>query len=49
MGWIHKYRREPEIMRTHSEAAIALAEEYGFPEWMAWGIFNRGWARAESR
>jgi adenylate cyclase len=46
-GWLHKYRREPEIVRTHAETTITLAEEYGFPEWRVWGIFNRGWARAE--
>jgi adenylate cyclase len=47
MSWFHQYRREPGIVRIHAEAAIALADEYGFPEWMAWGIFNRGWALAE--
>jgi adenylate cyclase len=47
MAWLHQYRREPEITRTHAEAAIALADEHGFPEWMSWGIFHRGWAMAE--
>jgi tetratricopeptide (TPR) repeat protein len=47
MGWLHQYRREPGSVRTHAEAAIVLADEHGFPEWMAWGIFHRGWARAE--
>jgi predicted ATPase len=45
--WFHQYRREPEIARTHADAGVALAEEHGFPEWMAWGIFHRGWAMAE--
>ncbi len=47
MSWFHQYRREPEIVRNHAETAIALADEHGFPEWMAWGMFHRGWALAE--
>jgi tetratricopeptide (TPR) repeat protein len=47
VGWLHHYRREPEIVRAHAEAAIALAEEYSFPEWMSWGRFHRGWALVE--
>jgi adenylate cyclase len=46
-SWLHQYRQEPEITRTHAEAAIALAEEYAFLEWMTWGIFHRGWVMAE--
>ena len=47
MCWLHQYRREPEITRTYAETAMALANEHGFPEWMAWGMFHRGWAIAE--
>jgi class 3 adenylate cyclase/tetratricopeptide (TPR) repeat protein len=47
VSWLHQYRREPRIVLTHAEVAIALADEHGFPEWMAWGIFHRGWALAE--
>jgi adenylate cyclase len=47
MSWLHQYRREPEITRTHADAGLALAEEHGFPEWMIWGIFHRGWASSE--
>jgi tetratricopeptide (TPR) repeat protein len=47
VSWLHQYRREPRTVLTHAEVAIALADEHGFPEWMAWGIFHRGWALAE--
>ena len=46
-SWLHQYRREPELTRTHADAGVALAEEHGFPEWMAWGIFHRGWVMVE--
>jgi class 3 adenylate cyclase/tetratricopeptide (TPR) repeat protein len=47
MGWLHQYRQEPKITRTYADAGVALAEEHGFSEWMAWGIFHRGWVMAE--
>jgi tetratricopeptide (TPR) repeat protein len=47
MCWFHQYRREPEVVRTHAEASIALAGEHGLPEWLSWGKFHRGWAQAE--
>jgi class 3 adenylate cyclase/tetratricopeptide (TPR) repeat protein len=47
ISWLHQYRREPEIVRTYADAGVALAEEHGFPEWMTWGIFHRGWVMAE--
>jgi predicted ATPase len=47
VGWLYQYRQEPETVRTHAEAAIALAEEHGFPEWRAWGHFHHGWAMTE--
>jgi class 3 adenylate cyclase/tetratricopeptide (TPR) repeat protein len=43
----HCFLREPEMMLTHAEEAIALSEEHGFAEWIPWGRFNRGWALAE--
>jgi class 3 adenylate cyclase/tetratricopeptide (TPR) repeat protein len=46
-GWFYQYRREPQIVLTHADAAIALANEHGFPEWTAWGLFLRGWAQAD--
>jgi hypothetical protein len=42
-GWFHQYRREPEAIRTIGDDAIALSEENGFPEWLSWGQFHRGW------
>src|SRR5208282_5397416 len=47
MCWLHQYRREPEITRTHADTALALANEHGFPEWISWGMYHRGWAIAE--
>ena len=47
VGWLYQYRQEPETVRTHAEAAIALAEEHGFSEWRAWGHFHHGWAMTE--
>jgi tetratricopeptide (TPR) repeat protein len=46
-GFLAQYRREPEIVRTHSQELIALSEEYGFVSWLAWGRFHHGWALAE--
>ena len=46
-GWLHQYRREPEAVRAVADAAIALSEENGFPEWLSWGQYHRGWALAE--
>jgi class 3 adenylate cyclase/predicted ATPase len=46
-GWFHQYRREPEVVRAFADAAIALSEENGFPEWLSWGQYHRGWALAE--
>jgi tetratricopeptide (TPR) repeat protein len=47
VAWLYQYRQEQETVRTHAEAAIALAEEHGFPEWRAWGHFHHGWAMTE--
>jgi tetratricopeptide (TPR) repeat protein len=47
MSWFHQLRREPKLVRTYAEPAIALSEEHGFREWIAWGTFHRGWATAE--
>jgi len=41
------YRREPEAAGLAAEALIALAEEHGFREMMAFGRSARGWASAE--
>jgi predicted ATPase len=47
VGWFHQIRREPQLAYTQAEVAITLADEHGFPEWMSWGRFHRGWATAE--
>ena len=44
---VHQYRREPKLVRAHSEEAITLSEEYGFPNWLGWARFHHGWALAE--
>jgi predicted ATPase len=41
------YRREPEAAYTAAEALVAVAEEQGFREMMAFGRSLRGWVRAE--
>jgi tetratricopeptide (TPR) repeat protein len=41
------WRREPEIVRVHTEEAIALAEKYGFATFLAVGRVYHGWALAE--
>ena len=44
---VHQYRREPRLVRAHSEEAITLCEEYGFPNWLGWARFHHGWTLAE--
>jgi predicted ATPase len=44
---LHRYRREPEVVRAHAEEAITLSEENGFAVWLPWGRFHHGWALAE--
>ena len=45
-GWLHQFRRERHAVQERAEAAIALATEQGFPEQLAWGMIQRGWALA---
>ena len=47
VGWLYQVRREPEAVREVAEAAMALGEEHGFPEWLEWGRWLHGWALAE--
>jgi class 3 adenylate cyclase/tetratricopeptide (TPR) repeat protein len=44
---VHQLRREPDRVRDVAEALIAVATEQGFPDWLGWGEFMRGWALAE--
>ncbi|HEV8713035.1 MAG TPA: hypothetical protein VGX03_09430 [Candidatus Binatia bacterium] len=46
-GWLHQFRREKQAVQEWAEAAIALATEQGFPEPLAWGMIQRGWALAK--
>jgi predicted ATPase len=46
-GWLHQFCRERRAVQERAEAAIALATEQGFPEPLAWGMIQRGWALAE--
>jgi len=43
----HQYRREVQAAQEHAEAAIRLAKEQGFPDWMAFGSLIRAWALAQ--
>jgi class 3 adenylate cyclase/tetratricopeptide (TPR) repeat protein len=45
--WLYQLRREPESVRELAEAAMAVGEEHGFPEWLEWGRWAHGWALAE--
>jgi DNA-binding winged helix-turn-helix (wHTH) protein/predicted ATPase len=45
-GWLHQFRRERHAVQERAEAAITLATEQGFPEPLAWGTIQRGWALA---
>jgi tetratricopeptide (TPR) repeat protein len=47
VSWLYQVRREPEAVRDVAEAAMALGEEHGFPEWLEWGRWLHGWALAE--
>jgi predicted ATPase len=42
----HCYRREAHATQERAEAAMALASEQGFPQWLAIGTILRGWALA---
>jgi predicted ATPase len=43
----HSFRREWQVARERTEAAMTLATEQGFPFWLAFGSIMRGWALAE--
>jgi class 3 adenylate cyclase/tetratricopeptide (TPR) repeat protein len=46
-GLLRYYRREPRVTRELAEAAMALAEEHGFRDFVTWGRALRGWAMTE--
>jgi adenylate cyclase len=43
----HQFRREVRAAQDRAEATIRLAQEQGFPLWMAIGCILRGWALAQ--
>jgi predicted ATPase len=43
----HQLRREVQAAQARAEAAINLAKEQAFPQWMASGTMLRGWALAQ--
>jgi predicted ATPase len=46
VAFIHCYRREAHATQERAEAAMALASEQGFPQWLTGGTILRGWALA---
>jgi DNA-binding winged helix-turn-helix (wHTH) protein/predicted ATPase len=45
-GFLHQYRREPEMASEWADAAIDVATRNGFPYWAAVGGVLRGWGLA---
>lgn len=45
-AWLHQFLREPQKSQERAEATTALANEYGFPLWLAYGTIFRSWALA---
>jgi len=43
----HRYLREMPLAEERAEEVIALANEHGFPYWLAFGTMMRGWALFE--
>jgi tetratricopeptide (TPR) repeat protein len=44
---LHRVRREGHAAQEQAEAQITLSAEHGFPNYLAWGTIERGWALAE--
>ena len=42
----HQFRRDVRAAQAHAEAALLLATEQGFPQWVAFGTMLHGWALA---
>jgi class 3 adenylate cyclase/predicted ATPase len=43
----HQLRREVSAVQEHAEAAIRVAQEQGFPQWIAAGSLMCGWGLAQ--
>ncbi|MBL7183248.1 MAG: AAA family ATPase [Anaerolineae bacterium] len=46
-GFFHLFRRDVQTAQELAEACIDLSTEHGFPFWLAWLTFMRGWVLAE--
>jgi adenylate cyclase len=46
-AWAGHYRQEPQVVREHAEAALAVATEYGLGQWIPVALIFRGWALVE--
>ena len=42
----HQFRRDVRATQAHAEAALLLATDQGFPNWVAFGAMLYGWALA---
>jgi predicted ATPase/class 3 adenylate cyclase len=47
VAMLHQFRQERGLTQEWAEAAIALAREQGFPQWLAQGTVLQGWALAQ--
>ncbi len=43
---LHQFRREPEAVIEHAQAATAIAAEHDYIYWKAWAGIMQGWAEA---
>jgi len=44
LAFLHQFRRETRSAQEHTESALALCAEHGFPQYLAWTSALRGWA-----
>jgi len=45
--WVHMVRRDGRAAQEQAEALVAVATAGEFSEWLACGVFQRGWALTE--
>ena len=46
VAWVHQFRREGPATQAQAEAAMPMASEHGFVQWLAQEQILRGWALA---
>ena len=44
LAMLHQFRGEHEEVTGYADAVLALAAEYGFPYYAAWGSIMKGWS-----